>query len=177
MIKKMMSWQKPKRLSSFSADFLNLFLEVIINRINAKKILYIQHSEYFENNVILKNIKHDLFHDEYPFKSDIPQKGKWDLVLGDFQIDISDPKKNTSIKKTIESLKLISSKGIGIFLLPNYFIPFERFDLRKEFKINKLRLSAIIKLPKDFYVRTNPATDRLEGEELVEYVKKRFIKR
>ena len=29
---------------------------------------------------------------------------------------------------------------------------------------------------KDFYVRTNPATDKLEGKEMVDYCSKRFTK-
>ena len=145
---------------SQSSNLLNSLFKQLIIRISVESILYIQHTDIFKIDAVFSDIPHDYSgldrnaaaHATYDYESVIPSEGKWDIVFGEFPFCIRTQSRtrDLALKKTAESLKLISDEGFGIFLFASYSYVFQRFDIRRLVVEENCYVNSVLNLPNGF---------------------------
>lgn len=111
----------------------------------------------FKNDEVMAGIPHefsDLSRNEFAHGRDetiIPCMGARDILYGEFPWFVKTKSKlgDLGIEKISDSLKLISDKGFGVYLLPSYPYVFAKADIRGIAVEANFYVNAVLELPKN----------------------------
>jgi len=133
-------------ISYSKRDILVAFVNSLIQKLGAEKVLLLDHAEFRLFDGLAGNIK-----DVFTYSDGVPEAGKWDLVVANLPLGMSlkvEGRTTTYAEKTIlNSLNLISKGGLLISVCEPLLLRVDDRGIRTSLQVCGHSVSAVINTP------------------------------